>query len=257
MTTAHRTLPFLPTRSLRHIPVCICTSDSAREALLSVARTAGAATVEFLAVNNFVLAVEDRSFGEVLATMDYVFPDGAPIAWSINGAANTEKAEQITARELTVHICEGAARQGIPVYFYGSTSEVIRDLAHTLQRKFPKLKIAGYEASTFRPLTEQEDRALIDRINESGARIVFVGLGCPLQEQFVSKHRTSINAVQLCVGSAFMVLAGHLRTPPKWIQRIGLEWMFRLIQEPRRLWRRYLRTNATFLWMLLRNDLHS
>lgn len=246
-------LPVLPSRSLFDTPVCTCSLTEARNALLAAASAGQAATAEFLAVNNLVIANEDAGFGAVLRSFDYVFPDGAPVAWMANRAGGAKSAERITAREMMLELCAGAAEQGIPVYVYGSTADVNNELTRRLRSRFPQLEIAGHEESVFRPLTLAEDATLIRRINDSGARIVFVGLGCPLQEQFVSAHRGSINAVQLCVGSAFKFLAGHHSIPPVWVQRMGLEWLVRVCQEPGRLWHRYLRTNSKFLWMLLQN----
>jgi exopolysaccharide biosynthesis WecB/TagA/CpsF family protein len=221
--------------------------------LLAVASAGRAATVEFLAVNNLVIANEDAVFGATLDTFDYVFPDGAPVAWAVNRAGPTRLAERITAREMMLGLCAAAAEKGIPVFFYGSTAEVNNELTKRMRSRFPELDVAGHEESVFRPLSAEEDEALIRRINNSGARIVFVGLGCPLQEQFVSAHRESINAVQLCVGSAFKFLAGYHSIPPAWVQRMGLEWLVRIWQEPGRLWHRYLKTNSKFLWMLLQS----
>jgi exopolysaccharide biosynthesis WecB/TagA/CpsF family protein len=248
-------LPILPVQPLFGVDVCACSISEARDTLLSLAANGQAATVEFLAVNNLTIANDDERFGTVMGSFDYVFPDGAPVVWAINRSEAAQHAERITAREMTLELCAGAADAQIPVFFYGSTDDVVHTLAANIRDRYPGLVVAGHEASVFRPLTEDEDQALIHRIRESGARIVFVGLGCPLQEQFVSEHRQSIEAVQLCVGSAFKFLAGHHSIPPVWVQRMGLEWLVRVFQEPRRLWHRYLRTNSRFLWMLLRRSL--
>lgn len=250
-------MPSIATQRVFGVDVCACSVVEARAALLSIAAERGAATVEFLAVNNLVIASEDPDFGAILAGVDYVFPDGAPIAWLTKRSRAITGAERITARETMLALCDGAASSGVPVYFYGSTETVVRKLAANLQRRYPGLQVAGSEASVFRPLTRDEDRALVDRINRSGAGLVFVGLGCPLQEQFVAGHRESINAVQLCVGSAFKYLAGHHPIPPAWARRMGLEWLARIVREPRRLWRRYLRTNSKFVWMLVSGALRA
>lgn len=250
-------LPPLATQRVFGVDVCACTVVEARSALLSIAAERRRATVEFLAVNNLVIASENPEFSAILADVDYVFPDGAPIAWLTKRNRAIAGAERITARETMLALCDGAASSGVPVYFYGSTETVVRKLAANLQRRFPDLRVAGYEASVFRPLTRDEDRALVDRINESGAGLVFVGLGCPLQERFVAEHRQFIDGVQLCVGSAFKYLAGHHPIPPAWARRMGLEWLARIVREPRRLWRRYLRTNSKFVWMLVSGALRA
>jgi len=250
-------LPVLPVQPLFGVEVSTCSFAEARDTLLSIAASGDAATVEFVAVNNLVIANEDAGFGDILETFDYIFPDGTPVVWAANRMSGARRAERITARDMMNELCAAAADAEVSVYFYGSTDDVVHALAASMRDKFPRLGIAGYEASVFRPLSDSEDRALTHRINESGAGIVFVGLGCPLQEQFISDHRESIEAVQLCVGSAFKFLAGHHSIPPVWIQRMGLEWLVRVYQEPRRLWQRYLRTNSKFLWMLLRGAVRS
>jgi N-acetylglucosaminyldiphosphoundecaprenol N-acetyl-beta-D-mannosaminyltransferase len=121
-----------------------------------------------------------------------------------------------------------------------------------LIQKFPRLRIAGAEAPPFRRLTPEEDEAMVQRINASGAGLVFIGLGCPKQDHFAADHMDHIQAVQVCVGAAFDFHAGNKRTAPAWMQRRGLEWLFRLFQEPRRLWKRYLVTNTLFLVKLAR-----
>ena len=138
----------------------------------------------------------------------------------------------------------------MPVYLYGSSPEVLAAFRARLTLQHPGLRVAGAESPPFRALTPEEDEATVRRINASGAGIVFVGLGCPKQDLFAYEHRGRIRAVQICVGAAFDFLSGNKKTAPGWMQRCGLEWLFRLCQEPRRLWRRYLVTNAVFLLLL-------
>jgi exopolysaccharide biosynthesis WecB/TagA/CpsF family protein len=135
----------------------------------------------------------------------------------------------------------------VSVYLYGGSPAVTEKLRRNLLDRLPGLEIAGYEAPPFRPLTPQEDDQVIQRINESGAGIVFIGLGCPKQDLFAYEHRERIRAVQVCVGAAFDFHAGVKPMAPGWMQRRGLEWLYRLLQEPRRLWRRYLVANTVFL----------
>jgi len=116
--------------------------------------------------------------------------------------------------------------------------------------RFPNLKIVGYEPSVFRQLTKEEDEDLVKRVNKSGAGIIFIGLGCPLQEKFAFEHKNKINAVQICNGAAFDFLSGEKKMAPKWMQRCSLEWFFRLLNEPKRLYKRYLITNTIFLLYL-------
>jgi N-acetylglucosaminyldiphosphoundecaprenol N-acetyl-beta-D-mannosaminyltransferase len=148
--------------------------------------------------------------------------------------------------------CGGAAAAGIGVYFYGSSPQVVDNLQATLTRKFPGLQVVGYEPHPHRALTKEEDRCVVERINASGAGLIFLGLGCPLQETFAYEHRHSLKGIQICVGAAFDFHAGNKKMAPEWMQKRGLEWFYRLSQEPRRLWRRYLWTNSVFLFLLTR-----
>lgn len=125
--------------------------------------------------------------------------------------------------------------------------QVVEKLRDNLLDRLPDLEIAGYESPPFRPLTPEEDAEVVRRINNSGAGIVFIGLGCPKQDLFAYEHRDRIHAIQVCVGAAFDFHAGSQPMAPSWMQKRGLEWLYRLIQEPRRLWRRYLVTNSVFL----------
>jgi exopolysaccharide biosynthesis WecB/TagA/CpsF family protein len=159
-------------------------------------------------------------------------------------------AERVYGPELMLRLCRGAAAAGVSIYLYGGNPEVAEKLRANLTHLCPGLRIAGYEAPPFRPLTPEEDRAVVERINASGAGLVFIGLGCPKQDVFAYEHRDSIRAVQLCVGAAFDFHAGVKPMAPAWMQRRGLEWLYRLIQEPGRLWRRYLVTNSIFLGKL-------
>jgi N-acetylglucosaminyldiphosphoundecaprenol N-acetyl-beta-D-mannosaminyltransferase len=229
----------------------VTTMAQALAAVLEDARRSRGSTVEFLAVNNFVTARRERGFAAALRTFDYTLTDGAPLVWLARCHRLKPAAERITAREMMWECCAAAERERIPVFLFGTTAETLAALRARLLRAFPELSIAGAEPSLFRPLTSGEDRALVTRVNGSGARLVFVALGCPLQEEFVASHKGAFGAVQLCVGSAFPALAGQVRIAPRIVQRLGFEWLYRLVQEPRRLWKRYFVTNSLFLLWLL------
>jgi exopolysaccharide biosynthesis WecB/TagA/CpsF family protein len=155
-------------------------------------------------------------------------------------------ADRVYGPEFMLRLCEAAAGAGVGVYLYGSTPGVVDKLKNTLVERFGGLRVVGAESPPFRPLTEGEGRAAVDRFNASGAGIVFVGTGCPRQELFAAEHRDRVRAVLVCVGAAFDFHAGAKRMAPPWMQRRGLEWLYRLCQEPGRLWRRYLVTNTIF-----------
>ena len=170
----------------------------------------------------------------------------------LNKFHKTELTDRVYGPEFTIRMCAAAAEAGVPIYLYGSSPEVIELLAKNLIEKYPKLIIAGKESPPFRPLTPEEDAAVIERINQSGAKLVFLGTGCPKQEIFAYNHRDSIKGVQLCVGAAFDFHAGKKKIAPAWMQKRGLEWLYRLCSEPKRLFKRYMVTNSIFVMLALR-----
>jgi N-acetylglucosaminyldiphosphoundecaprenol N-acetyl-beta-D-mannosaminyltransferase len=154
-------------------------------------------------------------------------------------------------------VCAEAAARGVPIGVYGGSPDVIERLPRRLAERFPGLRIAFAASPPYRALTPQEDAAMVDAIRESGARILFVGLGCPKQERWMAVHRARLSCAMVGVGAAFDFLAGAKRQAPRWLQRMGLEWLFRLASEPRRLWRRYAIHNPRFVWLAGREVLRA
>lgn len=203
-----------------------------------------------LAVHGVMTGVGEEGHRYRLNHFDLVTPDGQPVRWALNSLYGTELADRVYGPVLTLRVCEAAAERGLPVYFYGSTEEVLRRLVSRVQARFPKLQIAGASPSKFRNTTEREKAEIADRIRASGARITFVGLGCPRQEVFAYEYREVLRMPVLAVGAAFDYHSGTVKEPPAPIQRWGLQWAYRLAQQPRRLWRRYLLLNPAFLVLL-------
>lgn len=210
------------------------------------------ALVDFMDVHSLVCANGDTEHGQRLNAFDLVAPDGQPVRWALNYFYSANLSDRVYGPELTFRLCRAAAGDGISVYLYGSEPAVLESLKQKLLEVFPTLKIVGAESPPFRALTAEEDAAVIERINASGAGIVLLGLGAPKQEVFAYEHRHSIQAVQLCVGAAFDLHAGTRKMAPAWMQRNGLEWLFRLCQEPGRLWKRYLIRNVRFVLLFAR-----
>lgn len=242
-------------RSLFGVRVSVVDYDESVRCIEQAVLRRQPAIVTHMAVHALVTAASDADYRAKVNQFDVVAPDGQPVRWALNYLESTRLPDRVYGPELMLRLCRRAAETGIGVYLYGSTTEVVEALRDNLRLRFPGLRIVGCEPSAFRALTDDEDEALVARINASGAGLVFLGLGCPLQERFAHEHRDRINAVQLCVGAAFDFHAGNKRTAPGWMQRHGLEWLFRLGQEPRRLWRRYLFTNARFCLLFLRSAL--
>ncbi|MGJ0223480.1 WecB/TagA/CpsF family glycosyltransferase [Streptococcus pyogenes] len=193
-------------------------------------------------------AAQDHAFAAVLQASDLNAADGFPVAWMLRrlGFAGQHR---VSGPDVMWELCRAAERLGLPVYFYGSAVHVLDSLVENLKRHFPDLQVAGFYSPPFRTLSEAEQMNVARAINESGARIVLVSLGCPKQETWMAAQKSRISAVMLGVGAAFDFHAGTLRRAPPWMRRVGLEWAFRLGCEPRRLWRRYLVTNTLFLWL--------
>ena len=197
-------------------------------------------TVNVLAVHGLMEAYDDPRFRQIINDGDINTSDGVPIVWALKllGAPN---ATRVYGPELTPRLLEMAAHEGIPVGLYGGSSpEALERLVHALKRRFDGLKIAFAWSPPYRPLTPDEDEAIRRDIIESGTRLLFVGLGCPKQERWMHEHRT-LPTVMVGVGAAFDFLAGNKAQAPRFIQNMGLEWLFRLLTEPRRLWKRYLK----------------
>lgn len=197
-------------------------------------------------VHSVVTASRSKSFGSVISQADMALPDGSPIAWALR-REGFAKQERISGPDLMWRYLAIAERIGQSVFFYGSTDETLAKLIERVSTAFPKLRVAGKLAPAFRDLTPEEDQAHVDLINQSGANVVFVGLGCPKQEAWMAQHRGRVQAVMLGVGAAFDYHAGTVQRAPVWMQKLGFEWLHRLASEPRRLGSRYLVTNSAFI----------
>ncbi len=187
-------------------------------------------------------------FAQVLLKADLLTPDGMPLVW-IASLMKGQSQDRVAGMELMQALAKQAQERKVSLFLLGSTPEMLLKIQQRLGRDFPKVKVAGMLAPPFRPLSEEEDRAIAATINASGAGLVFVSLGCPKQEQWMDAHRGKVQAVMVGLGGAFSVYAGVSQWAPTWIRRFGLEWCYRLLQEPRRLWKRYASTIPPFLWL--------
>lgn len=203
--------------------------------------------VTALAVHGVMEATDDPLFRDRLNLLDLVTPDGQPVRWALNWLFDTGLVDRVYGPRLMSRLVERAQQGGVPVYFYGSTAAINQQLVANMRSRHAGLIVAGSEPSVFKELTDDEMGELARRIQLSGARLVFVGLGCPRQEIFVSKMRGHLRMPLLAVGAAFDYHADALPEPSQWVQRSGLEWAWRLLHEPKRLWRRYLIGNPRFV----------
>jgi len=202
-------------------------------------------------VHSIVSATLDGEFRSAINGADMNVPDGMPVVWCLRKFGFLAQ-QRIDGPELMWRLCENAAAVGQRVFLYGSSAGVLARLNTRLTTLLPTLKIAGMHAPPYRLLTKEEDEAVIELINASGAELVFVGMGCPKQEIWMAQHRGKLGGVMIGVGAAFDYHAGTLSRAPYWMQRRGLEWLYRLLKEPKRLWRRYLITNSVFVYLIAR-----
>lgn len=233
------------------VHVSATTYDETCDAIVAAVRAEQSAVVSLHAVHAIVTSSRDRELLRKVNDFDVIAPDGQPVRWALNRLYHAGLPDRVCGPELMLRLCERAAAEGIPIYLYGSSPDVIDALCANLAEQYDGLIIAGAESPPFRKLSAEEDDDMVRRINDSGAAIVFIGLGCPKQDHFAADHRDRIRGVQVCVGAAFDFHAGRKKIAPGWMQRRGLEWVFRLVQEPRRLWRRYLVTNTLFIQKFL------
>lgn len=207
-------------------------------------------------VHAVITGTRDDSFRHTLNGADLVAPDGMPLVWVMRRRGHARQ-PRLSGPDFMWRFCSRAADRGLGIYLYGGTPETLERLRARLRQAFPAIRIVGTYAPPFRPMSSLELQEIGTRINESGAHAVFVGLGCPKQECWMAEQRGRIHAVMFGVGAAFDYHAGNLRRAPAWMRRYGLEWLHRLISDPRRLWRRYLVTNSLFLLLMTRHALRN
>lgn len=199
-------------------------------------------------------AWDDPAFAGELAAADLVVCDGRPLVWACRLQGITE-ARQARGFDLMTAVCDLAARRGLKVGLYGGAPAVTREVRRRLLTRFPNIDVAYVWSPPFRALTTAEDAVVVAAIAAAGVQVLFVSLGCPKQEHWMLDHRARVECVTLGVGAAFEMLAGEVRVAPRWMQRMGLEWLVRFVGQPGRLWRRYARHNGRFVVLALRQAL--
>lgn len=207
--------------------------------------------VTALAVHGLIESVKNKSFRNQVNKLDMVVPDGQPVRWALNSFHKVELKDRVAGPILTDHVLAKANDNSLGIYLYGSTPATLEKMQEVIRQKYPNIKISGIHPDRFRDATAEEDIADIKKINESGANIVLVGRGCPRQEKWVANHLGLINAPMMAIGAAFDFIAGNIVLAPKWVQDSGFEWFFRLVQEPNKLWKRYLTTNTHFIYLFI------
>jgi len=223
--------------------------EAAVSKIIAAASAGKPMSVSALAVHGVMTGVLDSTHRYRLNHIDLVLPDGQPVRWALNLLYHTKLPDRVCGPNAMLQICERAAEEGLSIYLYGSKASVLEALSRNLCQRFPKLIIAGTQPSKFRQVSPQEKQETAQQIRNSGAAITFVGLGCPRQEVWAYEYRDDLSMPLIAVGAAYDFHAGNLAKSPEWLSNLGLEWVFRMMKEPKRLWKRYVFLNPLFMWL--------
>lgn len=241
--------PQIETHNVIGLPVTALPFEGYVEAIIHWAHLRLSKVVCVANVHMLTEARSDAHLASVLYEADLVTPDGMPLVWMLQ-ALRRRSQDRVAGMDLMLATCMQAERDGIPVFFVGSERKVLDRIQTRLQREFPRLLIGGMEPLPFGtlPLPEAQERVVLDKIRQSRSGVVFVSLGCPKQEKWMHDHRGLVPAVMVGIGGVFPIYAGLISHAPQWVQEAGFEWFYRLLQEPKRLWKRYATTIPPFLY---------
>ena len=237
--------------NLINSPVTALPFDTQIKMMLGWASSYASKVVCVANVHMLMEAYWHPELSSVLKTADLVTPDGMPLVWMMR-LMGAHQQDRVAGMDILLALCQLAQIQNIRIFFLGSQATILEKMRIKLEDEFPELQITGMEPLPFRSLTSIEDDAIIQKIHESKAQVVLVSLGCPKQEYWMHEHKGKVQAVMVGLGGVFPVLAGIHKRPPLWVRNAGLEWFYRLIQEPRRLWGRYGKTIPPFIWIASR-----
>src|SRR6266851_5027972 len=239
------TADVVPARRILGMRVDATSYADAAARIMEWASTGQSRYVCAASVNNVMQAHDAAPFQRLMNDADLVTPDGMPLVWALR-VLGARDAPRVRGTNLLEALCDHAAAAGVPVGFYGGTPEALRDLLATIDRRWPDLHVVYAWSPPFRALSDEEADAVLADIVSSQVRLLFIGLPTPKQDIWMARHKGTVPAVMVGVGAAFDFLSGRKKQAPLWMQRGGLEWLFRLLTEPRRLWRRYLSQNPRF-----------
>jgi N-acetylglucosaminyldiphosphoundecaprenol N-acetyl-beta-D-mannosaminyltransferase len=237
-------------KDILNFPIHLGTHQQFVHEILQLAATRNSSYICVAAVHQLIEAHRDSSYSKISRGANLVTPDGMPVTWALRLLYHI-KQERVAGMDLLPELLKEAQKTNISVFFYGGTEEMLTKTDQYVKQNFPGLCLAGTYSPPFRNLTPTEELEICDLINKSGAQLVFVVLGCPKQERWMALMKDKINATMVGIGAALPVMVGLQSRAPHWMQHSGLEWSYRLIQEPRRLWKRYFVTNTLFIYLLL------
>lgn len=221
------------------------------EEIINRSKTSSAS--KYVCVANVHMLIEsylNNDFAVKVREADIVTPDGIPITWALK-ILHGVKQDRVAGMDILPDLLKRAEGENIAVYFYGGTSDMLCKTKNYVRKRYPALNIAGSYSPPFRELSREEEEEIVLKINESRAKIVFVVLGCPKQEKWMAAMKGRIHSTMIGIGGALPVLIGMQKRAPLWMQTSGLEWLFRLLQDPKRLWKRYFVTNSLFIYLLI------
>lgn len=245
----------IPTKDILNIPITCLPFEEQIMLMLRWAKTRTSKVICLANVHMLIEAYKNPFFANVLHGADLVTPDGKPLVVMLR-KLGIKHQNQVAGMDVFLNLCDLAEQTGIKVYFLGSTEKILSKIKRKLSREYPVLQVAGIKAIAkinTEDIAKDKDKDLVAEINQSGAGIVFVCLGCPKQEIWMSHYHGSIQSVMIGVGAVFSMYAGINPRAPQWIRRVGLEWLYRLLQEPRRLWGRYSSTIPPFLYLAVKD----
>ncbi len=202
-------------------------------------------------VHMLVEAYKSSRFEEIINGANLVTPDGMPLIWALRFLYGI-KQERVAGMDLLPDLLDAPEKKGIPVAIIGGTQEMLDKAKGYFEKYYPDLIVANMYSPPFRSLSPDEQDSIIKMLNDSGARLIFVVLGCPKQEKWMASVKGKINAVMIGIGAALPVLVGMQKRAPLWMQKSGLEWLYRLGQEPRRLFKRYAATSFLFIYLVIK-----
>lgn len=234
-----------------NFPLNLGNYSSFINAIVSLACQKQSSIVCVANVHMFIEARRDHDFLELIKNAEIVTPDGKPLTWALKSLYGI-KQDRVAGMDLLPDLLRIMSEQHVSAYFYGGEPETLDKANIYLKNTYPDLNVAGFYSPPFRPLTHSEENKIIEEINKSLPCVVFVILGCPKQEKWMASMKGKINTVMIGIGGALPVMLGIQKRAPRWMQNSGLEWLFRLSQEPLRLFKRYWQTNNLFLWIFLR-----
>ena len=197
-------------------------------------------------VHTTVMSYENEEYRKIQNGAAMALPDGAPLS-SYSRRKGYKQAQRVTGPDLMLELFAISKEKGYRHYFYGATEETLQSMKEVLERDYPGIQIVGMYAPPFRVLTPQEDAQIVAKINEARPDFIWIGLGAPKQEEWMYQHMGQLQGVLIGVGAGFDYLAGYIKRAPRWMQRMSLEWLYRLLQDPKRLWRRYFTSNVKFI----------